>query len=96
MVHCSGSLATQLGVLLDEVIDRCLKGHRFLELALIVHLLIVASPCMPQMNDLTLPFIESRIEHVLSCLRLPSQFHVEVVQFSMNRPKRDGDGRIRI
>ena len=51
---------------------------------------------MSQMNDLTLPFIEHCIEHVLGRLRLPRRGHVEVVELSMNRPEGDGDGRIRI
>ena len=94
MIHCSGPLTTQLGVLLDEVIDRCLQSHGFLTLTFIIHLLVVASPCMSQMDHLTLPFIKSCIEHVLGSFRLPCWTHVKVVEFSMNRPERNGDGRI--
>ena len=49
-----------------------------------------------QVDHLTLPLVESRIEHVLSPLRLPGQVRVEVVELSMDRPERDGDGRIGI
>ena len=65
MIHCGSSFAAQLGVLLDEVIDRCLQRHRICHLSLIVDLLVIASPCMPKMDDLTLPLIEHRIECVL-------------------------------
>ena len=65
MIHRCSSLAAQLGVLLDEVIDRCLQRHRIYHISLIVDLLVVASPCVPKMDDLTLPLIEHRVECVL-------------------------------
>ena len=96
VIHCSGPLTTQLGVLLDEIVDRCLQSHVVLVLALVIHLLVVASPCMPQVDHLALPFIESRMEHVLGPLSLPGRIHVKVVKLSMDRSERNGDGSIRI
>ena len=96
MIQCSGPLTTQLGVLLDEVSDRCLQRHSVHVLALIVHLLVVASPCMPQMNHLALPLVEGCIEHLLGSFCLPGRAHVEVVELTVNRPERDSDGRVGI
>ena len=85
MVHCSGPLATQLGVLLDEVSNCCLQRHSFHVLTFIVHLLVVASPCMSQMDHLALPLIEGCVEHLLGSFRLPGRAHVEVVELTVNQ-----------
>ena len=45
------SFSTQLGLLLYEVIDRGLQSHWFNRLAFVTHLLVVASPGVPQVHD---------------------------------------------
>ena len=79
VIHGCCTFAAQLGVLLNEVVDRSFQGNRALVLPILVDLLIVASPSMSKMDDLSLPFIEHSIEGVLGPLSLPRCAQLELV-----------------